>query len=214
MKFSLGLAALAGLAAAAPTELVERQASSTANELSGPCRAVTFVFARGSTEAGNIGTIIGPGVSQGLKSRYGANNVATQGVNYAAALATNTLPNGADPKGISDMINQLTTAANKCPNTKIVAGGYSQGAAVTHQAIETISSSVRNRIVAAVTFGDTQNLQDGGRIPNYPPAQTKIFCAAGDPVCAGTLIINAAHLSYGTDAGAAVSFLASKIGNI
>lgn len=54
MKFSLGLAALAGLAAAAPTELVERQASSTANELSGPCRAVTFVFARGSTEAGNI----------------------------------------------------------------------------------------------------------------------------------------------------------------
>ncbi|PNS17193.1 hypothetical protein CAC42_7247 [Sphaceloma murrayae] len=203
MKFSLGLAALSGLAAAAPMELVERQTGSTANELSGPCRAVTFIFARGSTETGNLGTIIGPQVSNGLKARYGNNNVATQGVNYAALLTTNFIPNGGDPQGISDMKNQLTTAASKCPNTKIVAGGYSQGAAVTHQAIETLSASVRNRILGVVTFGDTQNLQDGGRIPNYPPANTRIFCALGDPVCVGTLIINGAHLSYTTDAGPA-----------
>ncbi|KAF4550801.1 Cutinase-like protein 9 [Elsinoe fawcettii] len=214
MKLTLSLAALIGLVAAAPTALDKRQTGSTANELSGPCRAVTFIFARGSTETGNLGTIIGPPVSNGLKARYGVNNVATQGVNYAALLTTNFIPNGGDPQGIQDMKNQLTTAANKCPNTKIVAGGYSQGAAITHQAIETLSAAVRNRIVAAVTFGDTQNLQDRGRIPNYPPANTRIFCAAGDPVCAGTLIINAAHLSYGIDAGPAVSFLTSKIGNI
>lgn len=60
MKYSFFLAAIAGLAAAAPApiELDKRQSGNTANELSGPCRAVTFIFARGSTESGNLVSVL------------------------------------------------------------------------------------------------------------------------------------------------------------
>jgi cutinase len=55
---SLLVAALAALAIASPvptTELEARQLADTANDLkSGACKAVTFIFARGSTESGNM----------------------------------------------------------------------------------------------------------------------------------------------------------------
>ncbi len=57
-----------------------------------------------------------------------------------------------------------------------------------------------------------QNQQNGGKIPNYPTDRTKIFCNVGDLVCSGTLIITAAHLTYGTAAATtAPQFLLSKI---
>jgi cutinase len=63
MKFTTPFALLAATATALPTDLVPRQfgtsfgtsVGSTVNELSsGACRPITFIFARGSTESGNI----------------------------------------------------------------------------------------------------------------------------------------------------------------
>lgn len=50
--------------------------------------------------------------------------MATEGVDYAAALTTNFLPGGADPDGVTTMRKLLNDAASKCPNAKLVAGGY------------------------------------------------------------------------------------------
>jgi cutinase len=110
------------------------------------------------------GAVVGPDTGRILKSLLGSSNVAVQGIDYPALLSTNFLPGGADLGGIATMRNLLTRAASECPNSKLLAGGYSQGAALTHRAIENLPQSVKDRIVGVVTFGDTQNLQDRGQI--------------------------------------------------
>lgn len=77
--------------------------------------------------------------------------------------------------------------------------------------IQALPSNVQAQVKGVVLFGFTRNQQDSGRIPNYPTGQTKVFCAVGDLVCQGTLIITAAHLTYGADAAQAVSFLTSTL---
>lgn len=82
---------------------------------------------------------------------------------------------------------------------------------MTHRAVEQLSADVISHIAGVVLFGDTQYQQENGRIKNYPTSKTKIFCALGDLVCQGTLIITAAHLSYGINANEAVDFLTARI---
>ena len=63
--------------------------SSTANDVTNkaPCGAVTVIFARGTGETGNIGSVIGPELETALKNKIGAANVNYQGVPYAADAA-------------------------------------------------------------------------------------------------------------------------------
>lgn len=63
---------------------------------------------------------------------------------------------------------------------------------------------------AAVTFGDTQNTQDDGQIPDFPINKTLIICNTGDAVCQGTLLILEPHLNYTGRAAEAVNFFVSK----
>lgn len=77
--------------------------------------------------------------------------------------------------------------------------------------IQALPASIQSKISGVVLFGFTRNLQDGGKIPNYPSAQTKVYCAIGDLVCDGTLDITPAHLTYGVDAADAASFLVSTL---
>lgn len=97
------------------------------------------------------------------------------------------------------------------PNANTLFTEYSQGSAVIDNAIQKLDSDVVDKVKGVVLFGFTRNLQDKGRIPNYPKDQTKVYCAMGDMVCDGTLIITAAHLTYGANADDAASFLASKV---
>lgn len=53
----------------------------TYNDLSGPCKAYTVVFARGTTEPGNVGILVGPPFFDALREKLGSVNVAIQGVN-------------------------------------------------------------------------------------------------------------------------------------
>ena len=49
--------------------------------IDGICKPITLIFARGTTEDGNIGDIVGPPFVGALDNVFGANNVAVQGVN-------------------------------------------------------------------------------------------------------------------------------------
>jgi cutinase len=109
------------------------------------------------------------------------------------------------------MQDTITAMASQCPDSAIVVGGYSQGAAVVHRAVESLPAATMDKIAGVLTYGDTQKLQDRNQVPNFDPAKTKIICAAGDAVCVGTLTILPAHLSYGADAKEGSDFLNQMI---
>jgi hypothetical protein len=53
------------------------------------CKELTFIFARGTTEIGNMGTVVGPKVGSELDSLTGG-KVAIQGVDYPASATVRT----------------------------------------------------------------------------------------------------------------------------
>jgi hypothetical protein len=51
------------------------------------CADLTVIFARGSTETGNVGAVAGPPMFKALRSKLGVDRVLVQGVEYPASLA-------------------------------------------------------------------------------------------------------------------------------
>ncbi|KAH7326622.1 cutinase-2 [Stachybotrys elegans] len=209
--FALALAAAAAANPIGVRQLGNRVGISSNEFTEGGCKPIIMLFARGSTEVGNMGTVCGPPTGEGLKRNFGADNVAVEGIEYAAAVSTNLLPGGADLRGIQAMKDLIAQANTECPDSMLVVGGYSQGAALTHRAVEDLPQAQKDQIVAAFTFGDTKNQQDNGQIPNFPPEKTNIICNTGDAVCRGLLTILPAHLTYGTRADEQVDFLTEKL---
>lgn len=143
------------------------------------------------------GNTVGPPISNALKAVFVVTNVVTEGVDYLGSPETNFYPGGASPFEI-ELLQSLLSAAAECPKSKIVASGYrfvllfillravltdnsfpraySQGAALTHRAIEGLQSSVKYRIAGVVTFGNTQALRDGGQIRGFDLNKTLIIC--------------------------------------
>lgn len=81
-----------------------------------------------------------------------------------------------------------------------------------HGAIPGLSQAVKDQIKGVITYGDTRNKQDNERIPDFPTDKTRIVCNVGDLVCDGTLILTAAHFTYGgTQVRSAVRWLEGKL---
>jgi cutinase len=221
---------LAALAAAAPGDLAIRQAKggSTANELEkGPCKGATFIWARGTMEPGNMvrhnplqmqpgraklsqGWIIGNYLTSPLKKGL-KNDIAVQGVKYSAGILTNIGPGMADPKGVAEAQRLFTLAVKKCPNTIVTGGGYSQGAAIMHRAIEKLPEDIKARIAAILLYGDTQFPVDGPKIKGFPPTKVKTICKPDDGVCKGMITVSAGHMSYSAKAAEGAAWVVEKV---
>lgn len=198
MKFLVALV-LAATALATPVSHEKRQTANDFTNGSG-CKKVVMIYARGSTELGNIvsftaldeiyllltlisstkGTL-GPSLESGLDRAY-PGQFAMQGVPYPADLVSNFLPDGSNQEAINTAANLLNQVASRCPNARIVAGGYSQGTAVISNAVEKLSESVKSKLDAVVFFGYTKNLQNRGVIPGFPKDKLKVICNVGDLV--------------------------------
>ncbi|KAJ6120516.1 hypothetical protein N7523_004796 [Penicillium sp. IBT 18751x] len=165
------------------------------------CQELTFIFARGSDELGNMGSVVGPEVASQLNTLLNG-KVVVQGVTYDATAESN-VELGAN--GGPVMAKLVTDVLAKCPNTKVVLGGYSQGSMVLHNAMSKLSSG---NVAGAVLFGDPFKAQ---AVSNIDASKVKEFCAVGDPVCENGFNVMA-HLSYGSDASTAASFLVKAAG--
>jgi cutinase len=150
MKTFLAAAGIAAFAAAAPNHpnLKERQLGGYAKfDLEkGPCKDVTLIWARGTTEIANIGSYVGFPLLNVL-AKKGIKDLAVQGVTYGAGVMTNIVSaGGADPDGVKDGARLFKLAASKCPDTVIIGGGYSQGAAIMHLAAKGLPNDVESHM--------------------------------------------------------------------
>jgi len=72
-------------------------------------------------------------------------------------------------EGQLELVNYLKNLYAQCPSTKIVLGGYSQGAQVIGDAFSAIPKTIENQIVFTALFGDPKlNLPEGKGF--FPPA--------------------------------------------
>ena len=121
---------------------------STANGLSGPCLPVTVIYARGTSEPGNIGSSVGPALLSDLQSIL-PNKVAFQGVNYTADVAGDEQLG--KPGGII-ATQDLNQAITQCPSTKLFMSGYSEGALVSHQGVANAATATKAKITVSSLY--------------------------------------------------------------
>jgi cutinase len=74
----------------------------TYNQLGGSCTTYTIIFARGTSEPGNVGILVGPPFFDALRSLVGTSALTIQGVNDYSASIDGYLEGG-DPAGSAEM---------------------------------------------------------------------------------------------------------------
>jgi cutinase len=152
------------------------------------CPDVEVVFARGTDEPAGVGRVGGAFIDS-LRQQTNR-NVVTYGVKYPADKDFLAATDGAN-----DASGHIQQMANNCPNTKLVLGGYSQGAAVIdivttaplpglgfHQPL---SGDAANHVAAVALFGNPSGRAGGlmGALsPNFG-GKTIDLCNQGDPIC-------------------------------
>jgi cutinase len=217
-------------AALALTAVVAGPAA-TANAADDSCAAVEVVFARGTFEAPGVGAT-GQAFVDALNARLPGKTVEAYGVNYPASLNF-----GQAVDGVADAANRIQAVAAECPSTKIVLGGYSQGAAVAGYTTSStvpagvtlpasisgpLPASVASHVAAVALFGTPDSWFLGLADRNAPPitigdlyaGKTIQLCAPGDPVCYPGGLDRSAHSSYKFNgmADQAADFVVSKLG--
>jgi cutinase len=205
--------------------------AATANAADDSCPAVEVVFARGTFEAPGVGAT-GQAFVDALNARLPGKTVEVYGVNYPASLSF-----GQAVDGVADAANKIESIAAQCPSTKIVLGGYSQGAAVAGYTTSSVvpagfnlptsisgpmPASVASHVAAVVLFGTPDDWFLGLADRNAPPitigdlyaGKTIQLCATGDPICFPGGLDRSAHSSYKSNgmADQAADFVVSKLG--
>jgi cutinase len=94
------------------------------------------------------------------------------------------------PAGARDASAHIQSMAAQCPTTRLVLGGYSQGAGVIDLATAALPPEVADHVAAAALFGAPRSaFADGlstGPLPVIVPLyaqKTVDLCVAKDPIC-------------------------------
>jgi cutinase len=162
-----------------------------------PCPDVEVVFARGTGEPPGVGAV-GQAFIDSLRSQVRGRSVSVYPVNYPA---TNAFVSSS-VAGAGDARAHIESTSANCPNTRMVLGGYSQGAGVIDMSTESMPPEVANHVAAVALFGNPESTLartlGGGRLPTISPLyrpKTIDLCVADDPICSEGRNA-AAHVAY------------------
>lgn len=196
-----------------------------------PCPDVEVIFARGTTEAPGVGWA-GQEFVDALQSQLGGRSVQVYPVAYPASP---DWPRAAD--GVIDASNRVRDVVATCPDTKMVLGGYSQGAAVmgyvTADQIPPgyippagitgpMAPEIADHVAAVVLFGKpaTRFLHAISAPPitigSLYADKTLSQCIPDDPVCTADGANLFAHSQYGANGmiDQAATFAVDRLGDV
>lgn len=184
MRVSAALRAAAASAVAAAALLAPVAAPEVLPVAGAACPDVEVIFARGRLESPGAG-ILGNAFFSALQSKL-SKSVDLYAVKYPANTEVDI--------GANDMSQRVQYMINNCPNTQLVLGGYSLGAAATDLviAVPIAAFGFRNplppgagdKVAAVVLFGNGS--QWVGPIVSFNPAfanKTIELCHGEDPIC-------------------------------
>ncbi len=163
-----------------------------------PCSDIAVVFARGTHQPPGLGDV-GQAFVDSLTSQVHGRSVAVYAVDYPADDDYHrSASNGSD-----DASAHVQNTFASCPNTRIVLGGYSQGAGVIDLATSAMPAPAADHVAAVALFGEPSSglssaLWGGRPLPTIGPLyspKTISLCAPDDPICSGGANIMA-HVSY------------------
>jgi cutinase-like protein len=153
------------------------------------CPDVQVVFARGTGEPPGAGRV-GDAAADSLRSLANGKSVAIYAVQYPASY---DFPRAID--GVNDASAFIEHTAQACPQTKMVLGGYSQGAAVVDVLAATgrpilgftspLPDTIADHIAAVVVFGNPSN-RIGEPLTALSPlygSKALDLCNGADPAC-------------------------------
>ncbi|MCW2512137.1 MAG: cutinase [Mycobacterium sp.] len=153
------------------------------------CPDIEVVFARGTDEPPGIG-VVGQALVDSLKPLVKGKSIRPYAVKYPASWDFLAAASGAN-----DASARIQATAANCPKTKIILGGYSQGAAVMDIVTTSpiaglgftapLPAAVADHIKAVAVFGNP-SARLGQPLTTLSPAfgaKTADMCNTNDPIC-------------------------------
>jgi cutinase len=212
----IGLATSAALVTAAAAIISPASVGSLASAHADGCPDIEVVFARGTNEDPGLGRI-GNAFVGALRSKVGGRSVGTYAVGYPASYDFLAAANGAN-----DASGHVQWMMENCPNTRLVLGGYSQGAAV----IDVISAvpfpavgfnaplppNAPDHVAAIAVFGNP-SAKIGLPMTSSPVwgARSIDLCNGGDPICGPGEDVEAHRAYTGGPTNQAAGFVAGLL---
>jgi cutinase len=159
-----------------------------------PCSDVELVFARGTHEGPGIGRV-GQALADNLQGQLGGRSLGVYPVNYPASYDFLTTADGA-----ADATNHIATLADQCPGTRVVLGGYSQGAAVVDMLVGVpplgnrvgdigsappLPGNLTGNVAAVAVFGNPATKFGNPVTAGSVGGRSIDLCSDGDPICSG-----------------------------
>jgi cutinase len=187
LKTSARLAAIASALFSAATMLAIAPSATAA-----PCSDVEVIFARGTDDTPGLGRV-GDAFSGALSGLIGGRSLTTYAVNYPASYDFLAAADGA-----ADATNYISALAQQCPATRIVLGGYSQGAAVVDMlagipplgnkigdigSAPPLPGSLVPYVAAVAVFGNPATKFSNPITSSVFGGRAIDLCKDGDPIC-------------------------------